>query len=200
MDKVDFCDTILQVSFDTFFSKPVTVYYKRQEDPPGSCSPCGESLVTFMQRVCQTLDAQHSKQFLHAFLEGVTAEMWSGAALVHLVRALSHMPRTPLIGGATLAFLRKIIINTMSTMQVYYFTTRKRSCGKVMFLHPSVCSQRGRVGFPACITGQMTTEGDLPPWGGGLPPGDLPRGRGSASGRGESADDPLSSFSSPMIK
>ena len=141
MDKVDFCDTVHQVTFDTFFSKFVAVYYKRQEDPPGSCSPCGESLVTFMQRVCQTLDAQHSKQFLHSFLEGVTAEMWSGAALVHLVRALSHMPRAPLIGGATLAFLRKIIINTMSTMQVYYFTARKRSCGKVMFLHQSVCSQ-----------------------------------------------------------
>ena len=74
-----------------------------------------------MQRVCQTLDAQYAKQFLHAFLEGVTVEMWSGAALVHLVRALSHMPRAALIGGATLAFLRKIIINTISTMQVLFY-------------------------------------------------------------------------------
>ena len=134
-----------------------------------------------MQRVCQTLDAQHSIQFLHAFLEGVTAKMWSGAALVHLVRALSHMPRAPLIGGATLAFLRKIIINTTSTMQVYYFSARKRSCGKVMFLHQSVCSQGGWVGFPACMTGQMTREGGLSPWGGIPPPGDLPRRGGRES-------------------
>ena len=99
---------------------PVTVYYKRQQDPPGSCSPCGESLVTFMRSVCRTLDMQDSKEFLHRFLEGVTVQMWSGAALVHLVRALSYMPRAPLIEGATLAFLRKIIINTMSTMQVIF--------------------------------------------------------------------------------
>ena len=108
-----------------YISIPFTVYYKRQEDPPGSCSPCGESLVTFMRSVCRTLDVQHSKDFLHRFLEGVTVEMWSGAALVHLVRALSHMPRAPLIGGTTLAFLRRIIINTMSTMQVLFLLSLK---------------------------------------------------------------------------
>ena len=38
------------------------------------------------------------------------------------------------------------------------FTARKRSCGKVMFLHLSVLSVHlGGGGFPACITDHMTS-------------------------------------------
>ena len=58
------------------------------------------------------------------------------------------------------------------------FTARKRSCGKVMFLHLCVILFTIGVGFLACITGHMTSiQWGLPAaGGGGLHPGGLSTG------------------------
>ena len=52
-------------------------------------------------------------------------------------------------GARTRATRNDVIV--VATMEVDIFTSRKRSLGKVMFLHLCVCSQG--VGFPICITG-----------------------------------------------
>ena len=66
--------------------------------------------------------------------------------------------------------------------KVNFITACKRCCGEVMFLHPSVCSQGEGIGFPACITGHMTTiQGGLHPWGNFIAYGGWSALRGSAS-------------------
>ena len=78
---------------------------------------------------------------------------------------------------------------TCSLIFLSFFTVRKPSCGKVMFLHLSVCRSQGGGGLPRgiCIHGGSASRGGV--WEGVLPPGGsaylcIQRGRWSASGEG----------------